>query len=84
MPDKTEGKKIAEDFSEMFATFGKAMSEIFNDPKLKEKAKDLGKSMAESAETFARRFKDEEVKTKFRKFGKAAEKFGRGVGDYFR
>ncbi len=84
MTDKTEGKKIAEDFSEMFATFVKAMSEIFNDPKLKDKAKELGKSMADSAETFARRFKDDEVKAKFRKFGKAAEQFGKSVGDYFR
>jgi hypothetical protein len=84
MAEKTEGKKVAENFSQMFESFGTAMSEIFNDPKLKEKAKDLGKSVSDSAETFAARFKDEEVKDKFREFGKAAEKFGKSVGDYFK
>jgi len=41
MPDNEEGKKSpGESFADMFKEFGSAMSEIFNDPKLKEKAKD--------------------------------------------
>ncbi len=77
-------KKAADSFAEMFETFGKAMSEIFNDPKLKEKAKDLGRSAAESAQTFGGRFRDEEVKKKFREAGEAAQQFGKSVADYFK
>jgi len=84
MSSKTKGKKVADNFTEMFESFGKAMSEIFNDPKLKDKAKELGKSVSASADAFGGRFKDKEVKEKFREFGKAAEKFGKSVGDYFK
>ena len=68
----------------MFRTFGDAISEIFNDPNLREKAKEFGKSAGESAETFGKRFKDEDVKAKFREVGKAAQEFGESIADYFR
>ncbi len=45
-------KSTAANFGEMFEAFGKAISEIFNDPELREKAKEFGKNAAESAETF--------------------------------
>ena len=59
-------KTATENFSEMFKAFGDAVSEIFDDPKLKEKAKEFTESAAESAKIFGSRFKDEEVKAKFR------------------
>ena len=85
MPEKEERSKKNpdENFIEMFESFGRALSEIFNDPKLKEKAKELGKSAAASAEAFGNRFRDEEVKAKFRETGKAAQEFGRSIADYF-
>ena len=34
----TEKKPPTESFAEMFKTFGQALSEVFNDPELKQKA----------------------------------------------
>ncbi len=81
--DKTSGQKAADNFSAMFKKFGEAMSEILNDPELKEKAKELGDSAAASAKTLGKRFQDEEVKKKFREVGQAAEEFGKSVSEYF-
>lgn len=82
MPEEPK-KNPSETFSDMMKNFGSAMAEIFNDPKLKEKAKEFGESASDSARTFAGRFKDEEVKDKFKDLGKAARTFGESVSDYF-
>ena len=85
MSDEGSGKKSpGESFGEMLRAFGDAMSEIFNDPKLKEKAKEFADSAVKSAEAFGSRFKDEEVKQKFREVGKAAQEFGKSVEDCFK
>ena len=39
--DKSQGKATAERFGEMVKAFGNAISEIFDDPILKEKAKEF-------------------------------------------
>jgi hypothetical protein len=83
MPEESK-KSPSETFTEMMKNFGSAMAEIFNDPKLKEKAKEFGESAADSARAFAGRFKDEEVKDKFKDLGKAAKTFGESVSDYFK
>jgi hypothetical protein len=77
-------KSPSESFAEMMKNFGSAIAEIFNDPALKEKAKDFGESASLSAKAFAGRFKDEEVKSKFRDLGAAAKNFGESVTDYFK
>ena len=82
--EKTSKKTAAENLGEMFRIFGDAVSEIFDDPKLKEKAKEFADSAAESAKIFGSRFKDEEVKDKFRDVGKAAQDFGKSVADCFK
>ncbi len=83
--DKNPEKETATDnFAEMFKTFGDAISEIFDDPKLKEKSKEFTGSAAESARLFGYRFKDEEVKDKFRDVGKAAQDFAKAVADCFK
>ena len=82
--DKKPNNTPVEKFSDIFESFGAALSGIFNDPELKNKAKDFGKSAADSAKTLAGRFKDEEVKAKFRDVGKAAEEFGKSVADSFK
>jgi len=68
----------------MFESFGKAVGEIFEDPELKDKAKELGSSIAQSAGIFAGRFKDEDVRNRFREVGEAAQEFGQSVADYFK
>jgi ribosomal-protein-alanine N-acetyltransferase len=78
------GKSPGKSFIDIFDKFGSALSEIFDDPELKEQARMFGKSAARSASTFASRFKDEEVKNSFRDVGNAAEEFGRSVADYFK
>jgi [ribosomal protein S5]-alanine N-acetyltransferase len=80
---KPEDKTAVDNLVDMFDSLGTAMAQVFNDPKLKEKARDLGKATKESAETFGERFKDEEVQAKFREVGKAAGAFGKNVSDLF-
>ena len=77
-------KTPADNFGEMLRAFGEAISEIFNDPHLKGKAKEFGESAAESAKTLRSRFKDEDVRNKFRDVGKAAEDFSRSIADCFK
>ena len=61
--EQNEDKKTStESFTEIFKTFGQAMSEIFNDPELKQKAKEFAESAAESAKALGSRFQDEDVK----------------------
>jgi len=80
---KSTDKTAAENLNDMINALGSAMSQIFNDPQLKEKARDLGKAARESAETLSDRFKDEEVRAKFKEMGKAAQAFGKNVSDVF-
>ena len=82
--EKSSGKTATENFGEMFKAFGDAVSQIFDDPKLKEKAKEFAESAAASAKTFGGRFQDEEVKAGFRDVGKAAQDFGKSVADCFK
>lgn len=76
-------KNAAGNLGDMFDALGDAMGQIFNDPKLREKARDLGRAARESAETLGERFKDEDVKAKFKDAGKAAQAFGKNVADIF-
>ena len=79
-----EEKTTAENFGELIKAFGNAVGEIFDDPKLKEKAKEFADSATESARIFGSRFKDEEVKAKFGDVGKAVQDFGKSVADCFK
>ena len=79
-----EEKTTAESFGELIKAFGNAVSETFDDPKLKEKAKEFADSAAESAKAFGSRFKDDEAKAKFGDVGKAAQDFGQSVADCFK
>jgi len=82
--EKENAKKGPGDsFGQMLTAFGSAISEIFNDPELKEKAKEFGDAAAESAKALAKRFKDEEVKEKLSDAGKAAQDFGKTVAEHF-
>ncbi|MBM3700034.1 MAG: hypothetical protein FJW68_03820 [Actinobacteria bacterium] len=84
MAEKNPQNSPADNFAEMMKDFGGAIAEIFNDPGLKERAKEFGQSAADSAKTFASRFKDEDVKKKFKDLGITAKKFGDSVASYFK
>jgi hypothetical protein len=84
MGDKKSQGNPSDNFAEMIKDFGSAVAEIFNDPALKEKAKEFGQSAADSTKTFASRFKDEDVKKKFKDLGTTAKKFGDSVAAYFK
>lgn len=77
-------RSATDSLEQMFTAFGQAIGEIFNDPDLKAKAKELGDAASVSMDSLGRRFKDEEVREKFRQAGDAAEDFGRSVSDYFK
>ena len=68
----------------MFEAFGKTVSKIFNDPELKEKAREFCKSATQSAETFGSRFRDEDIRAKFRDVGEAAQDFSKSIAAHFR
>ena len=73
-----------EDFRAIFEAFGKAISEVFNDPELKEKAKELGNSIAKSAETFGNRFQMRMSKGNSEKQVRRLKKFGKSIANYFK
>jgi hypothetical protein len=81
--DNREKKDSIESFTNMFKEFGEAVSEIFNDPRLRQKAREFNESAFESAKALGDRFKDEDVKNKFKDVGKAAQEFGRNVRESF-
>lgn len=82
--DNTDKKTFTENFADIFRAFGQTISEIFDDPELKKKAKEFADAAAESANIFRSRFKDADVKDKLRDARKAAEDFGKNVADYFK
>lgn len=76
--------KPGESLRQMFIALGDAFSEVFNDPELKAKAKELGEAASQSATRLGSRFKDDDVKQRFRQAGDAAEVFGKSVAEYFK
>ncbi len=81
---REEETSPGENLRQVFTTLGEAFSEVFNDPELKDRARDFGDAAADSALQLGRRFQDEEVRGRFRKAGEAAEEFGRSVADYLK
>jgi len=77
-------KETIESFAGLFATFGQAVGDIFNDPELKKKAKEFAESASASANSLVDRLREDDVKEKFRDVGKAAEDFGKNVADCFK
>lgn len=79
---KIDSSKVVDSFGEIFAQFGDAVGQIFDDPKLKDEAQKFTKHAVASAKRFGTRFKDKEVKDKFNQVGKAASKFGKNVKEF--
>ena len=82
---KYNRKKAADDLGKVMKTFGETVGQIFNDPELREKAKEFSQSIVNSAaKVIASPSKDNEVKAKFRDVGKAAQTLGKSITDNFK
>ncbi|OGO31857.1 MAG: hypothetical protein A2Z29_04515 [Chloroflexi bacterium RBG_16_56_11] len=82
---KYNRKKAADDLGKVMKTFGETVGQIFNDPELREKAKEFSQSIVNSAaKVIDSRIKDNEVKAKFRDVGKAAQTLGKSITDNFK
>ena len=83
--EKYDRKKAAENLGKVMKTFGETMSEIFNDPELRKKAKEFSQSIVDSAaKVVDSHVKDDEVRAKFRDVGKAAQTLGKTITDNFK
>jgi ribosomal-protein-alanine N-acetyltransferase len=77
-------KKAAEKLGKVMKTFGDTVSEIFEDPELREKAKEFSLSVVDAAAKVVNsRIKDDEVRAKFKDVGKAAQDLGRSITGHF-
>lgn len=82
--DSGETKNAAEIVGGMFKDFGNTISEILEDPELKEKARDLASALAEAAMKVAEeKVTDEEVRSKLRNVGKATRMLGEKLEKHF-
>jgi [ribosomal protein S5]-alanine N-acetyltransferase len=79
-----EAKTAAEALGDMLKTFGNTMSEILDDPNVKESARQLASSVVDSAaKVVESKIKAEELRRKFRNVGKAAQTIGNSVESHF-
>ena len=79
-----EDKTAAQDFGEMMKKFGANLGEIFDDPKVREKAREFAESVIDAAAKVAQnKVKDEEVRAKFRDVGKVVESLGNSLDKNF-
>ncbi|HEX7474466.1 MAG TPA: hypothetical protein VF318_00760 [Dehalococcoidales bacterium] len=82
--DSREAQSAAEIVGSMFKDFGNTISEILEDPELKEKAKDLASALAEAAMKVAEeKVTDQEVRSKLRNVGKATRMLGEKLEKHF-
>jgi len=80
-----ETKKATETIGEMLKTFGTTVSEILNDPEVKEKAKAFAESVIDAGAKVAQsRVKAEEARARFRNVGKAAQTLGNSLEKHFK
>jgi ribosomal-protein-alanine N-acetyltransferase len=82
--EKYDRKKDAENLGKMLKSFGETISEIFEDPELRKKAKEFSQSVMDSAARIVEgKLKDDEAKAKFRDVGKAAQSLGKTLVERF-
>jgi len=82
--EKYDGKKAVESLGKMIKAFGDAMSEVFEDPDLRKKAKEFSQSVMDSAARVVEgKLKDDETKKKFRDAGRAAQSLGKTLVEHF-
>jgi len=81
---KVDAKKDAEDLGKMIRSFGNTIAEIFEDPEIREKAKDLSQSIIDSAARVVEsKIRNQQSKAKFRDAGRAAQSLGKTLVEHF-
>ncbi len=79
-----ETKTTSETFKELLQTFGDSISEIMDDPEVKEKAKAFAESVVDAAAKVGQsKVKNEEMRAKYRNVGKAAQTLGNSLDKNF-
>ncbi len=82
---KYDRKMAAVKLGKVMKTFGEAVSEILEDPELREKAKEFSQSLVDAAaKVVESRIKDDEVRAKFQDVGKAAQNLGKTITENFK
>ncbi len=82
--EKYTAKKEAEDVGKMFRSFGETISQIFEDPELRKKAKEFSQSVMDSAaRVIESKIRHDQAKAKFRDVGKAAQSLGKTLVEHF-
>ena len=88
MPAKAKGKydakADAERLGKVVKSFGEAISEIFEDPEVRKKAKDFSQSVVDAAARVVEsKIRHEEAKKKFRDAGRAVQSLGKTLVEHF-
>jgi len=82
--EKYDAKKDAENLGQVVRSFGEAISEIFEDPEVRKKAKDFSQSVVDAAARVVEsKIRHEEAKKKFREAGRAAQSLGKTLVEHF-
>ncbi len=79
MSQESSSKSPAEGFAEIFRKFGDVLSNILQEPALKEKSDDFAGSAAGAMETLPDRVKAEDIQVKYREVAAAAQEFAENV-----
>ena len=82
---KFDTKKASKQLGKVISAFGDTISEILEDPELREKGKEFAQSVVDAAaKVVESRVKDDEVKAKFRDVGTAAQHLGQTLTEHFK
>ena len=82
--EKAETKTAAETLGDLLRKFGDTMSEILDDPKLREKAREFSEVAVDAAaRTIEKKVKEEDVRARLRDVGKAASTLGKNLQEKF-
>ena len=77
-------KKDAENLGKMIRSFGNTIAEIFDDPEIRQKAKDFSQSVIDSAARVVEsKIRSQQNKAKFRDAGRAAQSLGKTLVEHF-
>ena len=81
---KMDAKKDAETLGKMIRSFGNTIAEIFEDPEIREKAKEFSQSVMDSAAKVVEgKLKTAATKKKLRDAGRAAQSLGKTLVEHF-
>ena len=82
--EKYDVKKDAEGLGKIIRTLGEAMGEVFEDPELRQKAKEFSQSVIDAAARVAEsKMRTEAAKRKFSDAGRAAQSLGKTLVERF-